>query len=143
MDLGGLIDDLIHRDEAERHLPPVDDRAEAGAGGADRHAGQRRFGNRGRPDPLVTELLEQWRQRIGGHVEDLGIAPHLLGDGLERGLAICELSHRLILESVLQWGRQAEKTSSVACSGKGNGLASAKAMAASRAPMMSSSMDRS
>ena len=63
VDLRGLIDDLVHRDKAERHLPPVDDRAEAAAGRADRHAGQRRFGDRRRPDPLGAELLQQ--RRIG------------------------------------------------------------------------------
>ncbi len=93
MDLGGLVDDLVHRDKAERHLPPIDDRAKAATGGADRHAGQCRFGDRRRPDPFGAELAEQRRQRVGRHVKDLGIAPHLFGDRLDRGLVIAQLSH--------------------------------------------------
>ena len=58
VDLGGLIDDLVHRDKAERHLAPVRDRTEAAAGCADRHAGKGCFGNRCRLDPLRAELVE-------------------------------------------------------------------------------------
>jgi hypothetical protein len=97
VDLRGLIDDLVHRDKAKRHLPPVDDRAEAGARSTNRHAGQRRFGNWRRADPLGAELPEQRRNGVGRHVEDLGIAPHLLGDRFERGLVVRQLSHRLLL----------------------------------------------
>ena len=46
-----------------------------------------------------AELLEQRRQRVGRHVEDLRIAPHLLGDRLERGLVVCQLAHRPLLAS--------------------------------------------
>src|SRR5439155_20053647 len=63
------------------------------------HARERRLGDRGRPDPLGAELLQQRRQRIGRHVEDLGVAPHLLGDGFEGGLVIRQLSHRPVLAS--------------------------------------------
>ena len=99
VDLRSLIDDLIHRDEAECHLAPVDDRAKAAAGRTNSHAGQRRFGDRRRPDALGAKLLEQRRQRVGRHVEDLGIAPHLLGDGFEGGLVIRKLPHRALLAS--------------------------------------------
>src|SRR6266851_5045544 len=99
VDLRGLIDDLIHRDKAERHLPPVDNRAEAAAGSTNRHAGQRRFGDRRRSDALGAKLAEQRRKRVGRHVEDLGIAPHLLGDGFDRGFVVRQLSHRLLLAS--------------------------------------------
>ena len=97
VDLRGLVDDLVHRYEAERDLPPVDDRAEAAAGGADRHAGQRRFGDRRRSDPLRAELLQQRRKRVGRHVEDLGIAPHLFGNRFDGGLVIGQLSHVPVL----------------------------------------------
>jgi len=43
VDLGRLVDDLVHGDERERHLPPVHDRPIARAGGADGDAGQSAF----------------------------------------------------------------------------------------------------
>ena len=46
-----------------------------------------------------AELLEQRRKRVGRHVEDLRIAPHLLGDRLDGGLVVGQLSHRPILAS--------------------------------------------
>ena len=57
VDLGRLIDDLVHGDERERHLPPVADRPIARACRADGDAGQRPFGDRRGLDPLVAELL--------------------------------------------------------------------------------------
>ena len=71
MDFRGLIDDLVHRDKAERNLPPIDDRAEAAAGRADADAGKGGLGDRRRFDPGIAELSQQRADRVGGHVEDL------------------------------------------------------------------------
>ena len=133
VDLRRLIDDLVHGDKTERDLPPIGDRAEAATRGTDRHTGEGGLSDRRRLDPLFAKLLQERRDCVGRHVEDLGVAPHLLGDRLERGLVVGQLSHDPVLA-------QAEKTSSVACSGSGKGLASAKATAASIAPMMSRSI---
>ena len=88
VDLRGLIDDLVHRDKA-RTSPA---------------ASRRSGGSREPAAPIAmpviaasaigvalirlsAELLEQRRDRVGRHVEDLGIAPHLLGDGLDAAWA--------------------------------------------------------
>src|SRR5215831_1978991 len=102
MDFSGLIDDLVHRDKTKRYLAPVDDRAETAPGRSDADAGKGGFRDRRRLDPLRPEFVKQRWQRVGRHVKDLGVAPHLLGDGFERGLVICQLSHRRLLASGLK-----------------------------------------
>ena len=93
VDLGGLVDDLVHGDEAEGDLSPVADRAHAGARRADCHAGHRALGDRRRPCAHRAELLGERRNRVGRQVEDRRIAPHLLGDRREGGLRIGHLGH--------------------------------------------------
>ena len=53
VDLARLIDDLVHRDEGERDLPPIHDRPKARARRADGDAGQGRLGDRRGVDALA------------------------------------------------------------------------------------------
>jgi hypothetical protein len=99
MDLGGLIDELVHheRDEiAEHHL---EHRPLARHGGADRHAERARFGDRRVDHALGAEFGEQafglLEHAAGrGHVlaeeGDGGIAAHLAEQGFEHRGPICE-----------------------------------------------------
>src|SRR5690349_4199157 len=97
VDFCGLVDDLVHRDKAERYLAPIDDWAVATTGGAYRHTGQSRFRDRSRPHSLAAKLCEQGRNCVSCHIKNLGIAPHLFGYGFDARLAVRELSHYPIL----------------------------------------------
>ena len=51
-------------------------------------------------EAAVEAVAEEMRRnRVGRHVEDLGIAPHLFGDGFERGLVIRHFFHHPVLAS--------------------------------------------
>ena len=84
--------------------------------------------------PLLAELLEQRRDRVGGHVEDRLVLAHLLGDRFEAALRVSLLSH----ESGFQV--QSAKISSSAACGLGKALASEKATERSMAASISASI---
>ena len=88
VDLGRLVNDLIHRHERECHQPPVDDRAVSRSGGADRHAGQRTFRDRRVAHAPVAELLQQCRRRLRRKMKDLVVAAHFLRDRLDNGITV-------------------------------------------------------
>ncbi|GAA0922537.1 hypothetical protein GCM10009559_06150 [Pseudonocardia zijingensis] len=56
---GGVVEDLVEREQAEVHRHDLDDRPHPAQGGADPGADERRLRQRGVPDPFGPELLEQ------------------------------------------------------------------------------------
>ena len=61
VDVGGVVDDLVHRQQREVDRHELDDRAQAAHRRADAHPDDRVLGDRRVAHPLLAELLEQAR----------------------------------------------------------------------------------
>ena len=99
---GGVVHDLVERQQAEIDGHDLDDRPHPAHGGADPDPGERRFRQRGVADPLGTEFVEQAladgkaaavAADILAHQEDPLVLVHRLADRLAHRLAVGELAH--------------------------------------------------
>ena len=96
------VDDLVDRLQREVEGHELDDRPQAGEGGADREAGEAVLGDRRVDDAPRPELVEQALADLVGALvladlladqEDVAVAAHLLGHRVAQRLA-----HRLVAE---------------------------------------------
>ena len=90
VELGGHVHELVDAERDEVHEHDFDDRPRAGDGGADGHAGEGGFGNRGVADALGTVFFDKAARdaegaAVGGdvlaHEEDAGV----VGQGAVQG----------------------------------------------------------
>ena len=102
MDLGGLVDHLVHDDRQEIAEHDVHDRTQAGHGRTDAEAAETSFRNRRVDDAILAELVDESGEHFEGgarlghvfaHQDDVRIAPHLFGDGLFDGIAERQLAY--------------------------------------------------
>jgi len=100
--LGGLVDELVHRQGHEIDIHDFGDRSHAAHGRADGRPRDGLLADGRVADPLLAELLQQaLRGPVGaavdGHVfahdEDALVPPHLLGQGVANRLAIHDDGH--------------------------------------------------
>ena len=101
MDLGGLIDHLIHRQADEVAEHDVDDGSHSGHCGADGDASKARFGDRRVDHTVRSELIHQsgenfeWMAGFGNVFtadENLRIAAHFLGESFADGFGQCDFT---------------------------------------------------
>ena len=101
-DLGGVVDDLIDRDQREVEGHELDDRPQPDHRGADADAGEPHLGDRRVDDAALAEALEQALGDLVravvvadllAHDEHVGVAVHLLAHGLVERLAIADDGH--------------------------------------------------
>jgi hypothetical protein len=76
VDVRGVVDDLVHRQQREVDRHELDDRAQAEHRRADAHADDRVLGDRRVADALLAELLEQAGGDLEGAVEDADVLAH-------------------------------------------------------------------
>ena len=90
-DLGGVVHNLVHGQDAEIKRHELHDRAEAGHSGADGQAGKPRFRDRGVQDSPRSELFDESLADL----ERALVVPHLLADEKDAIVAPHLFSHRL------------------------------------------------
>ena len=97
VNLGHLVDDLVHGGEGEGHHAGADDGAEACACSADGGSHVGGLGDGADADALFAELGDQGGQgaEAATEVEYLGVAPHLLAEGFDGGLGVGQFWHGL------------------------------------------------
>ncbi len=106
--LGGVVDDLVHRQKQEIAVLDVDDRPHAHDGRADGRAEEAELGDRRVQHPVGKFLLEPERDgeraapaaRDGdvlAQAEDRRIAPHFLGDSFTERFGDAQSFHVVVL----------------------------------------------
>lgn len=102
VDLRGVVDDLIEREQREVDRHDLHHRAEAEHCRADRGAGEPLLGDGGVPHPLLPELLEQAARDLVGALKDADllaeqehavVAEHLGPQGVVQGLTVGHDGH--------------------------------------------------
>ena len=113
MDVRGVVDDLVQREQREVDRHQLDDRAQAGHGRADAHADDRVLGDRRVAHALLAELLEQAVGDLERAVEDpdvlahedhVLVALHLLAQRLVERLAVAHRPRQSAAASVAAVG---------------------------------------
>jgi hypothetical protein len=101
--LGGLADDLLHRQGREVLVHDLDDRAHAGDRGPDARADDGHLGDRRIAHALGPELLEHPLRHahraahlgdVLAHDEDVVVPPHRGRQGVANGFPVGELRHQ-------------------------------------------------
>ena len=103
VNLGHLVDDLVHGGEGEGHHAGADDGAEACAGSADGGSHVGGLGDGADADALLAEFGDQGGQgaESAAEVEHLGVAAHLFAEGFDGGLGVGQFRHDVFLTPIL------------------------------------------
>ena len=102
MDLGHLVDDLVHGGKGEGHEPGADYGPETAAGSSNARPHVGVFGDGTDPDPFRAELGYEAFQgtQAAAQVEDRFVAAHFFPEGFQEGLYVGNLAHPLAFPSL-------------------------------------------